>query len=65
MKKPDFWDDRKKSEEVISEYNSIKENLEKTKKIKEEIEFIKETLEETDETLDLAEEEITKIKKQI
>ena len=49
------------SKEIFSsEYNSIKENLEKTKKIKEEIEFIKETLEETDEVLDLAEEEITK-----
>lgn len=65
MKKPDFWEDRKKAEEVIGQYNSIKESLEKTKKIKEEIEFIKETLEETDEVLELAQEESNKLKKEI
>ena len=65
MKNPDFWDDRKKAEEVIGEYNSIKESLEKTKKLKEEIEFISETLKETDDALELAEEEINKIKKEI
>ena len=65
MKKPDFWDDRKKAEEVIGQYNSIKENLDKAKKLKEEIEFIKEGLEETDDALELAEEEISKLKKEI
>ncbi|MBR2708342.1 MAG: peptide chain release factor 2 [Bacilli bacterium] len=65
MKKPDFWDDRKKAEEVIGQYNSIKESLDKAKKLKEEIEFINETLRETDEAIELAEEEIKKLKKQI
>ena len=65
MKKTDFWDDRKKAEEIISEYNSIKNSLEKTKKAKEEIDFIKENLEETDDALELAEEEIEKLKIQI
>ena len=65
MKKPDFWDDRKKAEEVIGQYNSIKENLDKAKKLKEEIEFIKEGLDETDDALELAEEEINKLKKEI
>ena len=65
MKKPDFWDDRKKAEEVIGQYNSIKESLDKAKKLKEEIEFINETLKETDEAIELAEEEINKLKKQI
>ena len=65
MKKPDFWDDRKKAEEVIGQYNSIKEGLEKAKQLKEEIEFIRETLEETDDALEIAEEEALKLKKEI
>ena len=53
MKKSDFWNDRVLAEKVISEYNSIKETLDKTKKLKEEIEFIVENL-KAEEGFDLA-----------
>ena len=63
MKKPNFWDDRVSAEKIIEEYNSIKQTLDKTKKVKEEIEFISENIKETDEVTELAEEEIKTIEK--
>ena len=63
MKQPNFWDDRKKSEKIISEYNSIKQVLDKTNKIKEEIEFINDNLKETEDAKEIAEEGIKEISK--
>ncbi len=39
MKEDNFWDDKRKSEEVISEYNYLKRLLEETGNLKEEIKF--------------------------
>ncbi|MCI9110833.1 MAG: peptide chain release factor 2 [Bacilli bacterium] len=45
MKEDNFWNDKRKSEEVISEYNHLKKLLEETSNLKEEIEFHFEALE--------------------
>ena len=65
MKKSDFWNDRKSAEEIIREYNSIKDELEKAKKLKEEIDFINQNLKDTNEAEEIAEEEMENIKKEI
>ena len=65
MKKSDFWNDRKNAEEIIREYNSIKDELDKAKNLKEEIDFINQNLKDTNEAEEIAEEEIEKIKKEI
>ncbi len=39
MKQDNFWSDKKKSETVINEYNSLKNILEQTSSLKDEIEF--------------------------
>ncbi|MBQ9011727.1 MAG: peptide chain release factor 2 [Bacilli bacterium] len=44
MEEDNFWSDKRKSEEVINEYNSIKKTLEIAKNLKEEIEFHLENL---------------------
>ncbi len=60
MKEENFWDDKRSSEKVISEYNYLKNLLEKTKNLKEEIEFYNETLNENpnSETLKYTENEV-------
>ncbi len=66
MKEANFWDNRREAEEVIGEYNSIKNILDKTKKLKEEIEFTCESLREnSDDILSLAEEEAKTVEKEI
>lgn len=66
MKEQNFWDDRRKAEETIEEYNSINSILEKTKKLKEEIDFTCESLKEnSEEILLLAEEESKRLEKDI
>lgn len=45
MKEDNFWNDKRKSEEVISEYNYLKKLLEETSSLKEEIEFHNDSLE--------------------
>ena len=66
IKQPDFWNDRRKAEETINEFNSIKSTLEQTKNVKEEIEFHLENLKEnTKETNEFAEEELENLRKTI
>ena len=64
MKEANFWDDRKKSESIISEFNALKNGLDKVKSLKEEIEFHCDNLKHPseDEVL-FAEEEYEKIEK--
>ena len=49
MEKPDFWNDKRQSEIVISEFNDLKNLLEKTNELKSEIEFHCESLKEASE----------------
>ena len=49
MEKPDFWNDKCQSEKVISEFNDLKNLLEKTNELKSEIEFHCESLKEASE----------------
>ena len=66
IKESDFWNDRRKAEEIINEFNSIKSTLDLTQNIKEEIEFHLENLKEnTKETNEFAEEELEKLQKSI
>ena len=66
MKEDNFWDDKRKSEEIISEYNNLKNTLEEVSKLKEEIEFHKENLENpNDEVIAFALEETERIKKNL
>lgn len=66
IKQPDFWNDRRKAEEIINEFNSIKSTLEQIKNVKEEIEFHLENLKEnTKETNEFAEEELENLRKTI
>ena len=39
MKEDNFWNDKRKSEKIINEYNDLKRKLETTENLKEEIEF--------------------------
>ncbi len=39
MSNPNFWDDKKHSEQIINEFNSLKNLLETAKELQEEIEF--------------------------
>ncbi|MBR3898555.1 MAG: peptide chain release factor 2 [Bacilli bacterium] len=66
MKKPNFWDDKRKAEEIIGEYNSLNSILKKTKELKEEIDFTLESLKENDSEITiLAEEEIKNYQKSL
>ena len=65
MKETNFWDDRRKAEYIITEYNEIKSTLTKTKELKEEIEFTLEALIEGEDILEIAEEENENIKSKI
>lgn len=66
MKSSNFWDDKRKAEEVISEYNLLKSVLKRAKELKDDIEFTLESLKENDkEIIDLAESDIPKYKKSI
>ena len=44
VKNPNFWDDRRNAEKIISELNELKSTIEKAKAIKEDIEFHYENL---------------------
>ena len=48
MKEDNFWNDKRKSEEVISEYNNLKKLLEDTENLKEEIDFHNEALQNSE-----------------
>ena len=66
MKEDNFWNDKRKSEAIINEYNNLKKTLETSKNLKEEIEFHFENLKETtNETLAFAEEELEEIGKKL
>lgn len=54
MKEDNFWNDKRKSEAIISEYNSLKKLLEDTENLKEEIEFHNESLEKSEVGSDAA-----------
>ena len=53
MNEPDFWDNKRESEKVISELNNIKSTLEKVMKLKNKIESNNELLEEVKQSNDL------------
>ena len=68
MKKPNFWDDRKKSEIIIAEFNGIKNILDKVNNLKNDIEFHLENLkatEKNEEAIAFSIEELSKIKEEI
>ena len=66
MKDENFWNDKRKSEEVISEYNSLNNLFESTRKIKEDLEFYYSSLKEDgEEIINLAMEEQENFEKQI
>lgn len=54
MKEDNFWNDKRKSEEVISEYNYLKKLLEETSSLKEEIEFHNDSLEGSEQESEAA-----------
>ena len=66
MKNPNFWNDKRKAEEIIGEYNLLNSILKKTKELKDEIEFTLESLKENDsEITTLAEDERKKYQKSL
>jgi len=69
MKENNFWNDKRKSEEIISEYNGLKTLLETSKNLKEEIEFhlesLKEAKEDSIDVITFAKEENESIKAKI
>ncbi len=66
MKEEDFWDDKRKSEKIINEYNDLKNILEETKKLKDEIDFHYDNLKvPTDEIIMFASEEIENLEKNL
>ena len=66
MKEDNFWNDKRKSETIISEYNNLKKTLETSNNLKEEIEFHFENLKEpNDEVVTFATEELEKIEKKL
>ena len=65
MKEPNFWDDRRKAQSTIDEYNTIKNTLDKTKELKGDIDFTLEALKEDEDIKIVAEEEIENIKEKI
>lgn len=64
MKEDNFWNDKKKSEEIIGEYNYLKKLLEETRTLKDEIEFhfdnIKNSNQESTDLIIFATEECEK-----
>ncbi|MBR2840279.1 MAG: peptide chain release factor 2 [Bacilli bacterium] len=61
---PTFWNDKKKAEKTINEYNDIKNKLETAQKLKEEIDFYLDSLDD-EEMKEYAEKEIENIKKSL
>ena len=61
MKEDNFWDDRRESEKVISEFNYLKNLLEKTKGLKDEIEFYSDLLKDSEDAFEFALDEHEKI----
>lgn len=52
MKEPNFWDDKRECEKVISNINSLKNTIEKVKQLKEKIENNYELVDELKKTYD-------------
>mgnify|MGYP004538079807 CR=1 FL=1 len=52
MKEPNFWDDKRESEKVISNINSLKNTIEKVKQLKEKIENNYELVDDLKKTYD-------------
>lgn len=70
MKEPNFWDDKRESERVISNINSLKNTIDKVKDLKEKITNNFEIVEELknsydEELLELVSNEINNIKNEI
>ena len=70
MKEPNFWDDKRESERVISNINSLKNTIDKVKNLKEKItnnfEIVEELKNSYDEELsELVSNEINNIKNEI
>lgn len=70
MKEPNFWDDKRESERVISNINSLKNTIDKVKDLKEKITNNFEIVEELknsydEELLELISNEINNIKNEI
>ena len=70
MKEPNFWDDKRESEKVISNINSLKNTIDKVKNLKEKITNNFEIVEELknsydEELLELVSNEINNIKNEI
>lgn len=66
MQMETFWDDKRESEKVIKELQSLKDLVNKTKKLKEEIAFHNESLKENEEDgVSFALEEYEKITKDL
>ena len=70
MKEPNFWDDKRESERVISNINSLKNTIDKVKDLKEKIinnfEIVEELKNSYDEELlELVSNEINNIKNEI
>lgn len=70
MKEPNFWDDKRESERVISNINSLKNTIDKVKNLKEKITNNFEIVEELknsydEELLELVSNEINNIKNEI
>lgn len=70
MKEPNFWDDKRESERVISNINSLKNTIDKVKNLKEKITNNFEIVEELknsydEELLEIVSNEINNIKNEI
>lgn len=68
MNKPDFWNDKRQSEKVINEFNSLNGLLTKIKDLKEEVEFHYLSLKDSnlaDDVISFALEEMPLIKSKL
>ena len=68
MNKPDFWNDKRQSEKVINEFNSLNGLLTKIKDLKEEVEFHYSSLKDSnlaDDVISFALEEMPLIKSKL
>lgn len=68
MNKPDFWNDKRQSEKVINEFNSLNGLLTKIKDLKEEVEFHYLSLKDSnlaDDVISFALEEMPLIKSEL
>lgn len=62
MEEDNFWSDKRKSESIIAEYNSLKKAIDDSKNLKEEIEFHLDNLKNNlDESITFANEELANI----